>query len=693
MANLLRVALGGSLRVWSRTSRSMASAARQSRRRKRRLGDVFVFARPPRQTADGAGGTGPSWARLMPGQTALEMPQQDFSVAPQALGLAAGPMPWRWVLLMLAATCGLLEGLGLTRVLGADRISTLEALTIALSTLLTAWLAFGCFSAVGGFAALLRAGPSVTRSVSPASAYVPASRTAILLPTYNEDPGLVLSAAEAMTDDLARLERADAFDLYILSDTRDDDVARDEMVGVLRLRARMPHGRVYYRRRVENVDRKAGNIADWVTAHGGAYGQMLVLDADSLMSAETILAMVSQMEADPGLGLLQSVPTIINAQSLFARLQQFSSRLYGPVYATGQALWSGTEGNYWGHNALIRVCAFAESCGLPHLKGRKPFGGHILSHDFVEAALLRRRGWTVRTDATLRGSYEETPPTLIDMALRDRRWCQGNLQHARVLPTAGLHWVSRLHLASGVMAYLTPPLWLVLTALGAAVWPAQHLGAGAHDMAEVMALLALNLSLLLVPKLLALGLALRDPVVRREFGGAGGLLAGSLLENLASLLMTPVTMLMQSAAVADVLLGRDSGWRPQSREGSAISRRDAWRVHRVHVLLGVGGAVGAFVLSKALLFWAGPVFLSLSLSAFLSLHTSRIASPEAIEDGVLATPEERAPPWVVVRARALRQAYALEAQIRREIDRMMRGEAAVYDVAGGQRGLSFRLAA
>ena len=375
----------------------------------------------------------------------------------------------RLVLISGALIIAAVVAAALLHALGRDRLTVLEWATVVVSTLLSAWVGFGFMSATAGFFAALgsRLAPVSTTSTT-ALGPVPQGRIAILLPTYNESPGLILAAAEAIAEDLRRLGLGARYDFFILSDTRDEAVAQREAAGVVRLRWRFAGGaQIFYRRRLLNTDRKAGNIGEWVETQGADYAYMLVLDADSLMSGETIAALSAAMDQDPRLGLLQTVPTIINAETPFARLQQFASRLYGPVFAMGQAWWSGSEGNYWGHNAMIRVAAFAESAGLPHLSGPRPFGGHILSHDFVEAALMRRRGWKVRTLATLPGSYEETPPTLLATALRDRRWCQGNLQHARLLTAAGLHWVSRLHLFCGIFAYLAPGLWLALLACGA----------------------------------------------------------------------------------------------------------------------------------------------------------------------------------------------------------------------------------
>jgi membrane glycosyltransferase len=613
--------------------------------------------------------------RSTPTASRLAMPRQDLKTAPVAPPLPAEGVAIRRAILVAGALAiAALVGAVLFNVLSRHGLSVLEWITLALSVTLSGWLGFGFVSATAGF---LTAFPR--RALAGAAAAAPEirARTAILLPTYNEDPGLILAAAQSIAEEVARLGLADRYDFFILSDTRDEPVAQAEATGLLRLRLRLQDGpAVYYRRRRANTDRKAGNIGDWVETYGAGYDFMLVLDADSLMSGETIARITAEMERDPRLGLLQTAPTVINAETPFARLQQFASRLYGPVFARGQAWWSGPEGNYWGHNAIIRVAAFAESAGLPHLTGPKPFGGHILSHDFIEAALLRRRGWAVRTLADLPGSYEETPPTLLDTAQRDRRWCQGNLQHARVLASAGLHWVSRLHLACGIFAYLAPLLWLLLVVCGAIIWPSQQLTVHSAEYKEVIAVFVFNLALLAAPKAMALTLALSSQKARRGFGGAGRLWLGFAVECVASMLTTPVMMLMQAIAVAEVLVGRDSGWTPQRREGVELSGRDAWRAHRGHVLLGVAGGLGALLVSKAFLMWASPVFLSLTLSALLSLHTSR---PGAGRRRLFRIPEDTSPPPVLARSLELRRAYASEASARRQIEALFRQSVPAYE--------------
>ena len=622
--------------------------------------------------------------RFGPPRRPLAMPAQDLGDGLPAPALGLGPAGRFWrrrlSLLLGAPVIGAMVAYPLIDAFSARGLSLAEVVTVALSVLLAVWVGFGFLSAVAGFGAAWRAG--VAAATPPRFAVSATSRVALLLPAYHEDPGLIFAAAEAIAEDLLRLGVEGQFDIFVLSDTRDASVARAELAAFLRARLRLgPEPALHYRRRPENTDRKAGNIGEWVESQGGAYDHMVVLDADSLLTGETLLALTAEMEADPGLGLLQTVPAIVNARTPFARLQQFASRLYGPVYAAGQQWWSGSEGNYWGHNAIIRIAAFAESAGLPHLPGARPWGGHIMSHDFVEAALLRRRGWAVRTRADLGGSYEEAPPTLLDTAARDRRWCQGNLQHVRLLGARGLHWVSRLHLVMGIVAYLASPLWLILLMAGALAWSSEHFTPGSRPYGEVIGVFAFTLALLAAPKVLALILALRSRASRAGFGGAPRLILGVVVETLASLLITPVMMLMQSVAVIDVLIGRDSGWKPQRRDGVAISGKDAWLAHRGHVALGLLGAAGALALNRYLLLWAGPVFLSLTLSSLLSLHTSR---PSAAREGVLPRllriPEDAAPPPVLIRARALRADYAAEADLRRAIDLLFREPPPVYEI-------------
>jgi membrane glycosyltransferase len=549
-------------------------------------------------------------------------------------------------------------------VLQVGGVTALEWMVLFLFVLLFAWIAFSFMSALAGFVVLLFRATDRLGIDSDAPLPAIGSKNAMLLPTYNEDPYRIMARLRAMYESLEQSGYGSRFDWFVLSDTTNPSIWIAEEKCFLRLRRDLEASNFYYRHRQHNTARKSGNIEDWIKRFGADYDHMIVLDADSLMTGDTVVRLVSAMEAHPGIALIQTLPIIINARTLFARLQQFSGRLYGPLIAAGIAWWHGSEGNYWGHNAIIRVRAFAQSAGLPELPGRKPFGGHILSHDFVEAALMRRGGWAIRMVPTLGGSFEECPPSLLDFAARDRRWCQGNLQHLAVLPARGLHWVSRLHLLTGIGSYLTAPLWLMFLVLGILIslqakfvrpeyfpkgfslfpkWPAQDPVLAAWVFIGTMALL-------IVPKLLAYILLGTQARNRKLFGGGLVVLAGVVIETFLSGLIAPVMMIFQSAAVGEILLGRDAGWQVQRRDDGSWPIRDLARKYFFPSLVGVGMAVSAFAVSLPLVLWMGPVIVGLLLCIPIALLLSKRSNSNS---SLFRTPEERAPPEVLIRANEL----------------------------------------
>ncbi|MEZ5502478.1 MAG: glucans biosynthesis glucosyltransferase MdoH [Halioglobus sp.] len=417
-------------------------------------------------------------------------------------------------------------------------LTPLKLLLLVLYAILTLWIAGSFWAATLGFFVLLGRFDFFARRrraiVANASSPLPAdARTAILMPIYSEDPDRVFAGVRAIWRSLEKTGKAETFDFFILSDTRDVDTwIREETEWYRLCNETGAHGRIFYRNRKDNTARKSGNIADFVERWGANYRYMIVLDADSIMAGDTLVKMVRLMEANPDTALIQAPPLPVNRETLFARILQFASTAYGPLFTAGASFWQLGDSNFWGHNAIIRIAPFAAHCGLPKLPGREPFGGEILSHDFVEAALLRRAGWRVWLAYELRGSYEELPPTLIDFAKRDRRWCQGNLQHFRLIGARGWHPVSRLHFAMGVMSYLSSPLWMIfllVTGLEAyyqtqaipdyffrnhfgPVWPVSF-------TVEMKVVLMFTLAMLFLPKVMALILILIDPAQRRAFGG------------------------------------------------------------------------------------------------------------------------------------------------------------------------------
>ncbi len=610
--------------------------------------------------------------RSLPAEAPLAMPTQSLRQAPKRVRrFASSPAAMGLRRLLVIGGAIVLTGFGareMYRVLAVNGVTPLAVFMLALFVALFAWIALSFTSAIAGFVSVMAGGGR--RLLAPGT--LPASRTALLMPTYNESPTRIMAGLEAIDEELRGQNASDWFDIFILSDTTNPEAWIEEEKAFLGLRERTGGaGRVFYRHRAKNTARKAGNIADWVGRFGGAYPQFLILDADSVMRGDTLVALVRAMEAHPDVGLVQTLPIITGGTTLFARMQQFAGRVYGPVIAHGIAWWHGAEGNYWGHNALIRTVAFAEQAGLPELRGRKPFGGHIMSHDFIEAALMRRGGWAIHMMPGLEGSYEESPPSLMDLAVRDRRWCQGNLQHMAVLPARGLNWVSRMHLMTGIGSYITAPLWLlfllsgVLIALQARFIPPDYFPSNGKslfpqwpviDPIRAMWVFTGTMGLLLVPKLLGMFSVMVHRNLRRGCGGIFGLVVSLVLETLIAGLLAPVVMITQSIDVVAILLGRDSGWNAQRRDDGGVPLGDVVRLYRRHTILGVLLGIGAWAVSPYLALWMLPVVLGLALAVPLASLTGRRTWGLALRRaGLLRIPEEMHPPDVLRRAVALYQ--------------------------------------
>ncbi|WP_245155703.1 glucans biosynthesis glucosyltransferase MdoH [Paracoccus ravus] len=594
-----------------------------------------------------------------PPEARLDMPEQDFRARPP-LGPDSGwPGPLtilaRLVAFGGAAAIAWLGVKEMIRVFG-DNPTFLQTVLLVLFGLTFTWVGFSFSSMVAGFLA-----PRLKTPTGPNDAKV-----AIIMPVYHEDAAATAGLLAALARDLYRVGMADRSEVFVLSDSRQPGAVFEEMIAISRLRDISPVP-IWYRRRRSNKGRKAGNVADFVMRWGGRYDQMVVLDADSVMGATTIKALSARMNADPAVGLIQTMPMLVGGQTIFARLTQFAGRIYGPSIARGVAAWSGDSGNFWGHNAIIRVSAFAQCCGLPELPGMPPFGGTILSHDFVEAALLRRAGWKVRLDHDLRESFEGSPPTLLDMAVRERRWAQGNLQHSRLIFSRGFAWISRAHFVIGIMGFLMSPIWLAMILVGLALsanvllsrpdyfpqtyqlfpdWPT-------FDPVRMLWLFIAAMSFLLVPKFIGIFRAWMRPLAANS-GGKARLLGSALFEITLSALIAPIQMLIQTRQIIDILRGRDSGWEAQVRAGQMPPWRVVLRRHSLHVSLGLGTLVVLAIFSPGQLIWLSPILAGLILSPITSrLSASPVFGRWARRQGLLVTPEERESPEILAAANAL----------------------------------------
>ncbi len=520
----------------------------------------------------------------------------------------------------------------------------------ALIFVTTAWLAWG--------ASLALIGLPPARHGRPAELSGPQPRTAVLVPICNEDPVDTFARIAAMDRSIS--EAGLGCDIAILSDTRSAEGHRAERDAFARLLAETGgEGHVFYRRREDNSGRKAGNVEDFFRRSGGAYDYAVILDADSLMEGGTIRRMIAEMQADPSLGLLQTLPKVIGARSFFGRAMQFASGFHGPVFTRGLARMQGQTGPFWGHNAIVRVRAFAESCALPELRGKPPFGGHILSHDYVEAALLARAGWAVRVDGSIGGSYEEGPENILSYAKRDRRWCQGNLQHIRLLTAPGLRGWSRFVFVQGIFSYLVSLLWagfLIASVAATVMAPAPDYFPEPHqlfpvfpdDRTQQITALALGIvGLLIMPKFAILA----EAAATRRVGGFGGVMRalGSVVtEVLLTSLIAPLMLMYQTRAVLQVLGGRDGGWPANARGEGQLTLAEAFKAAWWIMLIGLGALVATVWLSPELAPWLLPVTVPMILGPVLIAWSSR-----RLTYGLFRVPEERETPPVVARFREI----------------------------------------
>ena len=566
---------------------------------------------------------------------------------------------------------------------------------------LFAWISAGFWTGVMGVWVLMR-GPGrgpLMRGLAqePVRPLDPAARTAVVMPICNEHVPTVFGGLAATVDSLVATGESANFDVYVLSDSSDPDARAAEQAAWSDLAQRIAdaagveHGadaadaadacvsaptlRIHYRWRQQRTKRKAGNVADFCRRWGRAYRYFIVLDADSVMTGECLTTLVRVMEAHPDAGIVQTAPQAVGHHTFHARVQQFCARAYGPLFTAGMRFWQLGESHYWGHNAILRMEPFMTCCALAPLEGESSLSGEIMSHDFVEAALMRRSGWKVWVADEIEGSYEQVPPNLLAELQRDRRWCQGNLQNARLMFEPGFHVVHRTAFLTGVLAYASSPLWLAFLLLSTLLF-AKHASTDPTYFFEpyqlfpiwptanvrlMLTLFGLTGVLLLAPKALSLAaIVLRGHANR--FGGVRRLLASAFIEFLHSLLLAPVRMVFHSQFVFAALTGWRLDWKSPPRDDATTSWREAWAKHGLHTVLAVVW-VGAIVFSSdAFPWWLSPILAGLLAAIPLSVWGSRVAAGRALRrHGLLMTPEETRQPLVL--AEAGRAAEAVSARL------------------------------
>lgn len=537
----------------------------------------------------------------------------------------------------------------------------LEILILILFALLFGWVSSGFWTAMMGFLQLMigRDRYSISaRGLSDAPLPEKGARCALVMPICNEDVARVFAGLRATYESLARTDSLKNFDVFVLSDSYKADICIQEQKAWLELCKTVGgFGRIFYRRRRRRVKRKSGNIDDFCRRWGAHYQYMVVLDADSVMTGECLKSLVQLMEANPTAGIIQSAPQASGMDTLYTRIQQFATRVYGPLFTAGMHYWQLGESHYWGHNAIIRLAPFMEHCILAPLPGKGSFAGAILSHDFVEAALMRRAGWGVWIAYDMPGSYEELPPNLLDELQRDQRWCHGNLMNFRLFLIDGFHPVHRAVFLTGVMSYLSAPLWFLFMALSTAllavhtltepqyfieprqlfpIWPQWH-----PDKA--IALFSTTFVLLFLPKVLALlRICFRDP---QDYGGRLKALQSMLLEVVFSMLLAPVRMIFHTRFVVAAYLGLKAKWVSPHRDAQDTPWSESIRRHASQTLLGIAWAALVAWLNPIFLTWMIPILAAWLLIIPLSVYSSRLdPGLKSIQHNLFRIPEETRQP-------------------------------------------------
>ncbi len=577
---------------------------------------------------------------------ALDLPA-GTSVLPDRLAPASGLGGRRalFAALVLATVTGVMGLLAVA--LSADGLGVLDVVLLALFLVTLPWTVIGFWNAAIGFL-ILRFARDPVAAVMPAAARIhgnePITATVALLACIrNEDPARVIRNLGPMLDGVSAA--AAQFHLYVLSDTDDLSTAADEETRFADLAARW-RGRiaVTYRRRHDNIGFKAGNIRDFCRRWGGRHDFAVTLDADSYMPGAAILRMVRIMQASPEIGILQGLVVGMPSTSAFARIFQFGMRLGMWSYTTGSAWWQGDCGPHWGHNSVLRLQPFSAHCDIPPLPEGGPLGGHILSHDQIEAVLMRRAGYEVRVLPEPGLGWEENPPTLLEFIRRDVRWCQGNMQYWRFLMLPGLKPVSRYQLAFAILMFLGSPAWIALLILGT-------IGVATAERPEAFiapdsgfAVLVIVLVMWFAPKIATVIDAVTRPGTRRCYGGGWLFVLNVAIETVFFILLSPIMWFAHTVFLATLVSGGSVGWGGQARDDHAVPPRLALAKLWPQTVLGGACLMVLAVAAPAAIPCALLVAGGLALAVPLCVITANGAVGAALlRAGIGRLPEETAP--------------------------------------------------
>ncbi|MGZ2255910.1 glucans biosynthesis glucosyltransferase MdoH [Roseobacter sp. A03A-229] len=551
----------------------------------------------------------------------------------------------QFVLALNLVTIGLLFA-AMVKILSFGGLTVGEWVMLVAYGVTLPWLSIGLWNSVIGFVLDRQYGAQAASHVTPALRRVTGaepitSKVAIVMPLRNEDPSASLSRFTGVQRALAQTPWAAHFAFHVLSDSDRADILVREEAGVAKWRAAAPEAQISYRRREDNVGYKAGNIAEFLERTGETYDFFIPLDADSVMGSEAILRLVRVMQASPEIGILQSLVTGLPSRTFFTRAFQFGMRHGMRSYTLGSAWWQADCGPNWGHNAIIRTAPFKTHCMMPVLPGKGPLSGHIMSHDQLEAALMRRAGYEVRVIAEESESHEENPPSLADFIRRELRWCNGNMQYIRLLGLRGLAPVSRMQLYLAIQMYLAAPAWMlfIIMSAGLLALPSQFEG---MPIWSGLALFAVLMTLNLMPKLMGLGQVLAEEGRAQAYGGRRRVVLGGLAEIAFSMLTAPIVAFGLTVFLAGLVFGKRVGWDAQQRSRERLHWGEAARVLWPQTVAGVVLTIWLASVAPWALAFGAPVLLAMSLAIPIAVvSTGPALSRWSMSQGLFDIPEDR----------------------------------------------------
>ena len=576
----------------------------------------------------------------------------------------------RWVMASLVILTVVILFLLMLQILGYNGLSTLDVVMLVCFTGTLPWIVVNFWNSLIGWIILYRCqNPSAT--VTPIAHPLDrnqrlTSRTALIMPVCDEQPWRLYHNMAAMLKSLDETPDAGCFEVFLLSDSQDPAIIAQEehYFACLKQTSSRPES-IHYRRRSEPVGYKPGNIWDFVDRWGTQFDYFVVLDVDSIMAGETLIRLVQIMDSHRQIGILQTLPIGLPSKSLFTRIFQFGMRQGMKMYTIGSTWWQGDEGLYWGHNAIIRMTPFRMNCRLPVLSGSPPWGGHIISHDQIEAVLMRKAGYEVRVLPEECDSYEESPPTLPDFIRRELRWAQGNLQYLRVIRMPGLRLIGRIKLLLAMWMYLTPLFWFCFLWLGFTSMIVTHLmssllmtslepvllvdPAQFFDQIHHQILPFIILIMIFAPKLMGMADILLHAEKRQAYGGLLKVLTGTIIEVMTSVVLTPVIGLSISIHIISMFFGCTIRWQPQYRDGGVISIQNAFRSLWIPSVIGLVTALCLVMISPSFFLWTIPLLGGLVFSVPLAWLTSL----STITGTFCMIPEERNPPQIIKMARSV----------------------------------------